>query len=63
MKTKITKKEYKKRIDNDEPVFRSCWNCNGAHGRLRDKDYLIYCIWCNKLYLKGKEVEVIDDPN
>ena len=30
---------------------------------LKKVDYLIYCMWCGKLYLKGKEVEIEGDDN
>lgn len=60
-KTKITIKEYKERLKKGEPALRSCWNCNTAHKHLKKEDYLIYCIWCGNLYLKGKEVEIEGD--
>lgn len=59
---KITLKEYKKRCKNGEPAFRSCWNCNEAHKHLKKADYLIYCIWCGKMYLRGKKItEIIEE--
>lgn len=36
-------------------IMRSCWKCNKAHERLKnEKGYIIYCISCGRLYLKGK---------
>lgn len=58
---KITLKEYKKRCKNGEPALRSCWNCNEAHKHLKKADYLIYCVWCGKMYLKGKEITEITE--
>lgn len=58
-KVKMTIKEYEERSKKGEPALRSCWECNSAHKRLKKADYLIYCMWCGKLYLKGKEVEVV----
>lgn len=57
----MTLEEYNKRIKDDEPVIRSCWNCNSAHNHLKKADYLIYCVWCGKLYYKGKPLKVIKD--
>ena len=60
-KTKITIKEYEERLKKGEPALRSCWKCNSAHKHLKNADYLIYCIWCGNLYLKGTEVEIEGD--
>lgn len=60
-KMQITKKEYEERCKKGEPVLRSCWNCNSAHKHLKSTDYLIYCIWCGNMYLKGKKVEILGD--
>lgn len=57
---KITLKEYKERLKKGEPVFRSCWDCNSAHKHLKKADYLIYCVWCGKMYLKGKEITEVE---
>ena len=45
-------KKFKKGI-----AFRSCWKCNSAHKHLKkEKDFVIYCFECGKLYLNGKEI-------
>lgn len=62
-KAKITIKEYKERLKKDEPALRSCWKCNSAHNHLKKANYLILCFECGKLYLKGKEVEIIHEEN
>ena len=54
----MTEEEYKKRLKKDEPVLRSCWNCNSAHKHLKNADYIIYCIWCGKMYYKGKILKI-----
>ena len=38
--------------------MRSCWNCNSAHERLKQADYIIYCLWCDSLYYKGESLEI-----
>lgn len=53
---KITREDYEKRLENDEPVLRSCWKCNSAHKYLKKSDYLILCFECGRLYLKGNVV-------
>lgn len=62
-KLKITIKEYEERLKKGEPALRSCWKCNPAHNHLKKTYYLIYCMWCGKLYLKGKEVEIEGEDN
>jgi len=50
---KINKKG-KIEFEEGEPVFRSCWNCNGSHKHLKNTNYLILCFSCGKYYLKGR---------
>lgn len=54
----MTESEFLKRINQDEPVMRSCWKCNEAHDYLKKADYIIWCIECDKLYFKGKELKI-----
>lgn len=60
-KIKMTKEEFDKRAL--EVMMRSCWNCNSAHKHLKKADYIIWCFECGKLYLKGKEIEIIGVAN
>ena len=39
--------------DEGEPVWRSCWHCNGAHEHLKDVAYLHYCVWCGRSWIFG----------
>ena len=40
-------------------IFRSCWNCNSAHKRLKKmNDVIIFCFECNCLYYNGKEIDI-----
>lgn len=54
----MTIKELHKHIENNNVCFRSCWNCNSAHERLKKVDYIIYCFECGKRYYKGKELKI-----
>ena len=58
---KMTRNKWIEHCNLNNVVIRSCWNCNSSHERLKDKDYIIHCIWCNRLYLKGKEIEIIEE--
>lgn len=59
----MTKKEFDERLKKDEPVLRSCWNCNEAHKHLKKVDYIILCLWCGKMYFKGKELVIEGENN
>ena len=54
----MTVKEYRERCKANEPVMRSCWNCNPAHRHLKKVDYILWCFECGKLYYKGKELVI-----
>jgi len=41
-------------IDKDEPVFRSCWECNSGHEHLKDAEFLHLCFACGKYWIHGK---------
>lgn len=40
------------KAEGQRPDFRSCWYCNGAHDRLRDRDVML-CFACGFHYLSG----------
>lgn len=63
-KIKMTKEEFNKKTNElKELMMRSCWNCNSAHKHLKKTDYIIWCFECGKLYLKGKEIEIVGEDN
>jgi uncharacterized Zn finger protein len=52
--------EAKKLVQKDEErlVYRSCWECNGAHEHLKKYSHesLIYCFDCGKFWYKETDV-------
>lgn len=57
----MTVKEFEERKKDGEPVMRSCWECNPAHEHLKERDYLIWCFLCGKLYFKGEELKELEE--
>jgi len=57
-KIKTLRKEAKKILKKDKAnfVWRSCWNCNSAHGHLKDRDYIINCFNCGHWFYKGIDI-------
>ena len=56
----LTSDEAKKILaaaEGQQADFRSCWYCNGAHERLKDRE-LLRCFGCGVLYVKGYPVIV-----
>ena len=53
----MTIKEIEEKTGKDV-VMRSCWRCNSGHTHLKKVDYIIYCIWCDTLYLDGRELKI-----
>jgi hypothetical protein len=41
-----------------EVMMRSCWECNSAHERLKNVDYVIGCVECGRIYYHGVEVKI-----
>ncbi len=41
-------------MEDGEPAFRSCWECNGAHEHLRDVSYLHLCFMCGRYWIFGR---------
>lgn len=50
-------KRIGRKLEKEEPVFRSCWKCNPVHKHLKKADYLIYCFVCEKYFLRGEEIK------
>ena len=40
--------------DEGEPVLRSCWECNQAHGHLKDAMMLHVCTICHRYWIFGR---------
>lgn len=36
------------KTEEDEPAMRSCWECNGAHERLKTVNFLHSCFECGR---------------
>ena len=57
MKLKVKdaiEKAIGRKLKENEPVFRSCWECNGCHKHLKkmiDK-HVLYCFVCGTVYYK-----------
>ena len=41
------------KMEDDEPVFRSCSRCNSAHHHLDDADRLHVCFQCENYWVRG----------
>jgi hypothetical protein len=41
-----------KEAEGSKAAMRSCWYCNGAHERLKNKTYFV-CFSCGIAYVKG----------
>lgn len=52
------RKEAMKLIKKDLKcwVYRSCWNCNGAHEHLKRSKFVIFCIECGNCFFKGVKI-------
>jgi hypothetical protein len=48
--------------DEDEPIFRSCWECNSAHEHLKDTTRLHSCSWCNRYWIFGHYFDEFETP-
>lgn len=47
-------------MDEGEPAFRSCWECNSAHEHLKDVDCLHICFLCNRYWIHGHFLDEFD---
>lgn len=50
------------KLDPGEPVMRSCWECNPAHGHLKNATRLHYCPWCDRYWIFGRYLDSFDSP-
>jgi hypothetical protein len=41
-------------LDKGEPALRSCWECNSAHGHLKDVSFLHVCVVCDRTWIFGR---------
>jgi hypothetical protein len=46
------------KAEGQQPDFRSCWYCNGAHQHLKDREVL-NCFACGFYYLSGYPLPVV----
>jgi hypothetical protein len=55
---KMIEREIGRKLGGDEPIFRSCWNCNASHDYLKMEgcNFVIYCFVCGRIYHKGREI-------
>jgi hypothetical protein len=42
------------RMDEDEPIIRSCWVCNGAHEHLKKHTGFHICYACGRGFIFGR---------
>jgi len=59
MKSKEEARELaKKYMEDNKPGYsmRSCWECNGAHEGLKEKEHPICCFGCGKWFYKGIDI-------
>ena len=40
-------------MDEGEPAFRSCWECNEAHENLKNTNFLHFCFSCGRYWIYG----------
>lgn len=46
-------------LEKDEPLMRSCWECNSAHEHLKKTNILHLCFNCGKLWIFDKFIETL----
>lgn len=42
------------KMEKNEPLMRSCPECNSAHDHLMKTDYLHVCMWCGRYWIFGR---------
>ena len=45
-------KDILAKVEGEQPDFRSCWYCNGAHEHLKNREVML-CFACGYYYLSG----------
>jgi len=48
-------------LEEGEPVFRSCWECNSAHEYLKNRSSLHKCFSCGRWWVLGSFIECKTD--
>lgn len=49
------------KMEEGEPAMRSCWECNGAHERIKDTNFLHICFNCGKFWILGRYFDFNSD--
>lgn len=49
-------------LEDGEPVYRSCWECNDAHLGLKEVSSLHYCLFCGRYWMFGRYLDSFDSP-
>lgn len=49
-------------VEEGEPAFRSCWECNPAHERLKSTTFLHLCFVCDRHWICGRFISPDDKP-
>ena len=51
------------KLEEGEPALRSCWECNQAHKRLKNVNWLHFCFLCERYWILGQFLdEFLDEP-
>jgi len=45
------------KLEEGEPIFRSCWKCNAAHAHLKGAYLLHMCFACGRYWVLGKSFD------
>ncbi len=48
------------KLEEGEPVWRSCWECNSSHGHLKNRDRVHECTRCGKWWVAGIDFNKIE---
>lgn len=48
------------RMEPDEPVFRSCWECNTAHKQLKTANALHACFDCGRFWVFDRFMDTLE---
>ncbi len=54
MLVKCVGKSFTIDFEEDEPAFRSCFQCNGSHKHLMNTNSVHSCYSCGRFWLNGK---------
>ena len=47
-------------MEEGEPAFRSCWECNTAHERLKKVNSLHLCLFCNRYWVFDRFLDTLE---